>query len=110
MRGRYDRAADMWSCGVIAYILLSGRPPFAGATERQVFDAVLCGEYDLESHPWTHISAAAKEVVRGLLTVNPKKRWTADKVLAYRWLAPIDGACGKNMVCKDAVFDSMRGW
>lgn len=110
LRGRYDRAADMWSCGVIAYILLCGRPPFAGATERQVFDAVLKGEYDLEGFPWTHISSGAKAVVKGLLTVNPKKRWTAEKVLAHPWMAPTGGACHSNLACKDEVFTSMAGW
>ena len=63
----------------------------------------------MTSPPWGHISSGAKAVVRGLLTVDPKKRWTAAKVLAHPWMSPTDGACHLNLACTDVVFDSMRG-
>ena len=68
----YGKGADIWSCGVILYILLSGVPPFYGETETQIFDSILRGEIDFTSAPWPRISDAAKDVVKRMLVHNPK--------------------------------------
>lgn len=101
----YGRAADLWSCGAVLYMLLSGRPPFVGKTEDDVLDAVVGGECDTESGTWESISADAKAVVRGLLTRDPRKRWTAARVLADPWVA--QDACGKDMACRKRVFSGI---
>ncbi len=67
LKRRYGPEADIWSCGVIAYILLSGVPPFWGETEQGIFDAVLKGKIDFESDPWPKISTEAKDCIKRLL-------------------------------------------
>ena len=67
LRRRYGQEADIWSCGVILYILLSGVPPFWGETEQQIFEAVGKGHIDFKTDPWPHISSEAKDCVRRML-------------------------------------------
>jgi calcium-dependent protein kinase len=86
LRKDYGVEADMWSLGVILYILLSGLPPFWGDTEDQIFRMVLKGDPDLRSDPWPSISGEAKDVIRRLLTVDPRKRATAGEILQHPWL------------------------
>jgi len=82
----YDKAVDMWSLGVILYILLCGFPPFYHESTAQLYKQIKKGEYDFPDPYWTDISAEAKNLVTCLLTVNPKKRYTAEQVLAHPWI------------------------
>ena len=68
LRRKYGKEADIWSSGVILYILLCGVPPFFGETAQQIFDSVLKGRLDLSSDPWPRISSDAKDCVRRMLT------------------------------------------
>ncbi|PRQ28452.1 putative protein kinase CAMK-CDPK family [Rosa chinensis] len=100
LRRSYGKEIDIWSAGVILYILLSGVPPFWAETERGIFNAILEGVVDFESQPWPSISDGAKDLVRKMLTQDPKKRITSLKVLEHPWLRvggeasdkPIDSA------------------
>ncbi|KAI3816966.1 hypothetical protein L1987_10751 [Smallanthus sonchifolius] len=90
---RYGKEIDVWSAGVILYILLSGVPPFWGEsmmvvseTENSMFKEILEGNLDLKSPPWPTISVGAKDLISKMLTKNPKKRITADKALEHPWL------------------------
>ncbi|GLT34395.1 hypothetical protein SLA2020_089130 [Shorea laevis] len=86
----YGKEIDVWSAGIILYILLSGAPPFLAETQQGVFEEILKGELDLESAPWPTISEGAKDLVRKMLTMDPKKRITAAKALEHPWLK-VDG-------------------
>jgi calcium-dependent protein kinase len=81
LRRNYGKEIDVWSAGVILYILLSGVPPFWAETEKGIFDAILQGEIDFESQPWPSISESAKDLVRKMLAQDPKKRITSAQVL-----------------------------
>ncbi|GAA0175413.1 non-receptor serine/threonine protein kinase [Lithospermum erythrorhizon] len=94
----YGKEADVWSAGVILYILLSGVPPYWAETEKGIFDAILHGELDLETEPWPLISHSAKDLVKKMLTRDPKRRITSAQVLEHPWIKevasdkPIDSA------------------
>ncbi|KAK1279814.1 Calcium-dependent protein kinase isoform 2 [Acorus gramineus] len=100
LRRNYGKEIDVWSAGVILYILLSGVPPFWAETEKGIFDAILQGDIDFESAPWPSISYSAKDLVRKMLTPDPKKRITSAQVLEHPWIRedgdasdkPIDSA------------------
>ncbi|KAH6768015.1 calmodulin-domain protein kinase 9 [Perilla frutescens var. frutescens] len=106
LRHKYGKEADIWSAGVILYILLSGVFPFQGETEHAIFDAVLRGHVDFKRKPWPSISESAKDLVRRMLTQNPKKRITAAEVLEHPWIK--DGREASNKPIDNAVLSRMK--
>mmetsp|Transcript_9123 Transcript_9123/g.15943 ORF Transcript_9123/g.15943 Transcript_9123/m.15943 type:complete len:479 (-) Transcript_9123:616-2052(-) len=100
LRKNYSHEADMWSLGVILYILLSGLPPFWGDTEEQIFKMVLRGHIDFKTDPWPKLSEAAKQCVTSLLQQDPTKRATTQEILKHDWLV-------KEGLYSDVVLDSV---
>jgi serine/threonine protein kinase len=78
----YGKQADMWSLGVILYIMLSGIPPF---DEDGLYEQILEGKYEFDVREWTTVSPEAKELVKSLMTVNPKDRLTIHQALDHSW-------------------------
>lgn len=78
-------AVDMWSSGVITYIMLSGISPFLGDTDAETCQNVSVGDYDYEDE-FPAVSQDAKDFIDGLLLRNPKKRLTAEQALKHKWL------------------------
>ena len=88
----YREWADMWSVGVITYILLCGYPPFACEDTRDLLQLILNAEYEYDDDFWSDISAEAKNFVDGLLTLDHHRRLTAQAALGHPWIVSNAGS------------------
>jgi len=82
----YGMTVDIWSLGVIIYILLCGYPPFYNANQAQLFKLIREGKFVFDSPYWDPISASAKDLIKGCLTVDISKRLTIEGVLNHPWV------------------------
>jgi calcium-dependent protein kinase len=85
LKQRYNEKCDIWSCGVIMYILLSQRPPFGGKDDDEIMANIEKGKYDLSSPPFDKISQNARDLIKKMLTMDPQKRISAEEVLNHPW-------------------------
>jgi calcium/calmodulin-dependent protein kinase I len=91
----YDERADMWSVGVILYILLGGYPPFIESTQRDLFRKIRKGDYEFHEEYWGTVSTEAKELISSLLTVDCNDRLTAEDALENAWITAGDADLAK---------------
>lgn len=82
----YGREVDIWSIGVILYILLCGFPPFYDDNNKKLFAQIVNARYSFPDPYWTNISPLAKDLVSKLLVIDPKKRLTCDEILRHSWM------------------------
>lgn len=86
IEGAHDQRCDNWSLGVVMYVLITGHFPFSGERTTKLFKAIRESRLDLSGRYWKDISKEAKQVVKGLLEKDPKKRMTAKQALEHRWI------------------------
>ena len=86
LHGNYDRQCDLWSAGVILFILLSGYPPFHGKDNKAILQKVKEAHVSFDSRYWSNISEEAKNLISGLLCYNARERLTAAQALQHPWL------------------------
>jgi serine/threonine protein kinase len=77
---------DIWSVGVVFYILLCGFPPFYDDNNKKLFALIISANFTFPDPYWTDVSESAKDLVRKLLVVDPKKRLTAEEILRHEWM------------------------
>ncbi|XP_008213067.1 calcium/calmodulin-dependent protein kinase type 1 isoform X2 [Nasonia vitripennis] len=92
----YGKAVDVWSIGVISYILLCGYPPFYDENDANLFAQILKGEFEFDSPYWDDISDSAKDFISRLMCVDVEKRYTCKQALGHPWISG-NAASNKNI-------------
>lgn len=92
----YGKPIDVWSIGVIAYILLCGYPPFYDEVDANLFAQILKGDFEFDAPYWDEISDSAKDFISHLICVNPDVRYTCKQALQHPWICG-DTARDKNI-------------
>lgn len=83
LAGDYNEKCDMWSCGVLMYILLCGIPPFIGDTDQKVFNEIAKGEFNFNPEEFKNVSNEAKDLIKKLMSYNPLGRLSANEALVH---------------------------
>ena len=86
LEGKYTELCDIWSIGVILYIMLSGKPPFNGKNDREILKHVKESNYSLKGDLWDKRSEQSKQIIRQLMCKDVTKRLTAKGALGHEWL------------------------
>uniref|UniRef100_A0A0G4I6M8 non-specific serine/threonine protein kinase n=1 Tax=Chromera velia CCMP2878 TaxID=1169474 RepID=A0A0G4I6M8_9ALVE len=86
LEGCYNEECDIWSIGVIVYMLLSGSPPFNGSSDHEILTKIRKGEFSFEGPRWEGISETAKDFIRTLLKPVPEERPKAEEAAKHRWI------------------------
>ena len=90
LKERYDEKCDVWSCGVILFILLCGYPPFNGNTNVDIFHAIQNQNPIFGGEEWEDITPEAKDLIKQMLKKNPNERLTAEMCLRHKWFKMLD--------------------
>mmetsp|Transcript_7263 Transcript_7263/g.10807 ORF Transcript_7263/g.10807 Transcript_7263/m.10807 type:complete len:389 (-) Transcript_7263:369-1535(-) len=91
LRGdKYGAEVDIWSMGVICYVLLAGYPPFYDEDQKRLFKKIKEGRYHFHEDYWSNTSPEAIDLIRSMLTVDQTKRWTASQLLQHPWIKMMD--------------------
>ena len=85
LKHNYNEKCDIWSCGVIMYFLLSGKPPFNGRDEEEIHKKILDGKFDLKSPPFDKLSKNCLNLIENLLNIDVEKRFSAEQALHHAW-------------------------
>ena len=88
--GKYDKRCDLWSIGVITFVLLSGEPPFHGENAAAVFKKIRQTDYEFKNEVWDHeVSPQAIKFIERLLEPNLNRRMSVEEALNHPWIASL---------------------
>jgi serine/threonine protein kinase len=96
----HDHRVDLWSVGIVVFVLLVGYPPFMEENQNVLFQKIRNGEWTFLTEDWKHISDDAKDLIKGLLVVDPKERMNVEEALRHPWITQ-KGKGGYDMASVD---------
>jgi len=108
LKRNYDEKCDVWSSGVIMYILLCGYPPFNGPNDKIIFQRVLEGKFAFPEEDWNGISKLAKELITRMLTYDPSKRVATGDSLQHAWFKKHEGQ--KSAPNKNNILNNLKNF
>eukprot|EP01116_Phalansterium_solitarium_P017026 TRINITY_DN4096_c0_g1_i2.p1 TRINITY_DN4096_c0_g1~~TRINITY_DN4096_c0_g1_i2.p1 ORF type:complete len:513 (+),score=187.69 TRINITY_DN4096_c0_g1_i2:107-1645(+) len=104
LNDHYDVGVDIWSIGVITYVLLCGFPPFYGERQKDLFENIMAGRYNFPEPEWSANSEEAKDFIRHMLVTDPKKRYTAQQCLDHKWIQMYNSTDSRRPVARGESF------
>ena len=100
LKNNYNQKCDIWSCGVIMYILLSGKYPFYGTSEEEITKKILTGSFDFNDRHFINVSESAKDLIRKCLIHDKNKRITIKEALRHEFFS---GEININNIFEDEI-------
>jgi len=101
LTAKYDEKCDIWSCGVILYIMICGEPPFNGEDNKEIFEKIKKGKFDFNKEAFKNVSNEAKELIKSMLKLKPEDRPKASTLLDDPWFKILNDkgtVCHKNLL------------
>ncbi|CDO62527.1 calcium-dependent protein kinase 3 [Plasmodium reichenowi] len=110
LTGSYNYKCDMWSSGVLFYILLCGYPPFFGESDHEILSMVKKGKYQFKGKEWNNISEEAKDLIKRCLTMDADKRICASEALQHPWFRKKKHAFNMDMKMDIHVLENFKNY
>lgn len=104
MKRRYTEKCDIWSVGVILYVLLCGTPPFFGENDSVIVDKIEAGKFSFDGAEWQGVSEESKDLIKKLLTYDPNQRVSAGEALQHPWFKKV---LGENAIDKPLAVSAL---
>ncbi|CDU16485.1 CAMK/CDPK protein kinase [Plasmodium yoelii 17X] len=110
LTGCYDYKCDLWSAGVLFYIILCGYPPFYGESDHEILSMVKKGKYNFKGKEWNNISDEAKDLIKRCLTIDSGKRINASEALKHPWFKKKKGSFNLDVKMDIHVLENFKNY
>ncbi|KEG01073.1 CAMK/CDPK protein kinase [Plasmodium vinckei vinckei] len=110
LTGCYDYKCDLWSAGVLFYIILCGYPPFYGESDHEILSMVKKGKYNFKGKEWNNISEEAKDLIKRCLTIDSGKRINASEALKHPWFKKKKGSFNLDVKMDIHVLENFKNY
>ena len=110
LKGSYDQKCDIWSIGAMTYLLLCGKPPFNGSTDKEIFNSILNSDVKFDTTIWNNVSNNAKSFVRLCLEKNSAKRPNVIKALDHPWFTNVLNATHRLQNLREDILMNIKNY
>ena len=110
LKGSYDQKCDIWSIGAMTYLLLCGKPPFNGSTDKEIFNSILNSDVKFDTPIWNNVSNNAKSFVRLCLEKNSAKRPNVIKALDHPWFTNVLNATHRLQNLREDILMNIKNY
>lgn len=110
LKGDYDEKCDVWSIGALAYIMLSGDPPFNGNSNNEIFQKIMNEDLSFNKEKWKSVSKEAKEFIKKCMVKNPDYRFTAGRAIEHPWFTKIHEEVHSSQNLNPEILENLKNF